>query len=147
MTYSQWGHMLMCRQKTSGVRNKIQSTLSRLHRLKSEGSAVGDGEDPEPRVILFEYVSPMDCERVCILTLSSSDLSKESKINYSSYLSVPRKTTKTCGPYAGSRRRSGMSSSSTRSVLMLRLPSGCPVKAACRFINRTYCTARALNRL
>ena len=33
-----------------------------------EGSAVGNGEEPKHRVILFGYVSSMDCKRVRTLT-------------------------------------------------------------------------------
>ena len=48
-------------QRMPGVKEKVRSTLSRLGRLKVEGSAVGDGEEPKHRVTLFECVSSMDC--------------------------------------------------------------------------------------
>ena len=59
------------------MKEKIQSTLSRLDRLKVEGGAVGDGEEPKHRVVLFEYVSSIDCERVRIFTFGSPELLKE----------------------------------------------------------------------
>ena len=142
-------HILMCRQKAPGVKGKIRSTLSWLGRLKVEGSATGDGGGPRQRKTLFEYVSLSDCERVYILILDSAELLKESRTSYSPCLSVPvrsgtRKTTKTYGPYAGSWRTSGTPLSSTRSVPISQLPSGCPVEAACSFTNRGRCTIRTV---
>ena len=108
------------------MKEKVESALSRLDRLKVEGGAEGDGEEPKHRVILFEYVSSMVCERVHILTFSSSGLLKEWKTDYGRYLIVPRKTIKTCRPSVDLRRMSGMPSSSTRSVIIpitLGIPS------------------------
>ena len=91
-------------QRAPGLKKKIQSTLSWLGRLNVESSVIVDGGEPKQLGILFEYVSLMYCERVHILTLNSSELSKESKTSYCPYRRVPawlvtRKTAQTCRPY------------------------------------------------
>ena len=79
----------MCWQRAPGLKEKIQSTLSWLGKLNVESSAIGDGGEAKQLGILFEYVSLMDCERVRILTLNSSEFWKESKTSYNPYRRVP----------------------------------------------------------
>ena len=142
--------ILMCRQKAPGIKGKIQPALSRLGRLKVEGGVSGDEREPKQRRILFEYVSSMAYERVCILTLNCSGPSRELRTGYEPYLSAPvrlttRRMTKTCRPYAGSRRILGTPWLSTRSALISQLPSRPDVEEVCSFTNRRRCTIRTVN--
>ena len=60
---------LTYRQEAPGVKEKIESMLSRLGRLTAEDGTFGDQDESKRKLILFEYVLPTRSEREPTLIL------------------------------------------------------------------------------